>query len=143
MSAISKALNYIARRARSEDEVRNFLARKGIPDFEAESCIEYLIQADYINDRRTAGEIFAYLSRYKPAGKIRLRSELIKRGFDRGLVEETLADLDTECEYQLACQVAQKKKFASGSKLCRHLLYRGFSYQVTQRVCRHFFVGKD
>lgn len=143
MNAVSRALNYLARRSRTEQEIRTYLKDKGHHEAEINQCIEKLKHYQYLDDHRTAREFVAYRERSKPMGRFRLKRELQSRGVTQAIIEEVLAEFDGEKELALARQAIANKNFTSQQKLTRYLLYRGFSYEQAAKIWRDEFARND
>ena len=62
----------------------------------AEQAAEHVCALGYVNDEEYAPKLAEYLIRRKRWGVRRVRYEMISRGLDRGLVENTLADIDAD-----------------------------------------------
>ena len=62
----------------------------------AEEAAEYVCDLGYINDEEYAPKLAEYLIKRKRWGVRRVRYEMIMRGLDRELVENTLADIDVD-----------------------------------------------
>lgn len=62
----------------------------------AEQAAEYVCELGYIDDESYAPKLAEYLIKRKRWGIRRVRYEMISRGLDRALVENTLADIDEE-----------------------------------------------
>lgn len=62
----------------------------------AEQAVEYVCELGYIDDERYAPKLAEYLIRRKRWGIRRVRYEMLSRGLESELVENTLADIDAE-----------------------------------------------
>lgn len=62
----------------------------------AEEAAEYVCGLGYINDEEYAPKLAEYMLKSKHWGKRRVRYEMIMRGLDRELVENTLADISQD-----------------------------------------------
>lgn len=62
----------------------------------AEEAAEYVCDLGYVNDEEYAPKLAEYLIKRKRWGVRRVRYEMIMRGLDRELVENTLADIDED-----------------------------------------------
>jgi len=138
--AYARALSYLTARNRTVKETADYLVRKGFSASEIQEAISRLQEVSLLNDTRTAMEWVDYCLACKPRGRDRLRVELLKRGLDRDVIEEALAKLDEEKEYELALQLLSPRPVAEWSreKLFRFLRYRGFSFPIIERVNLHY-----
>lgn len=62
----------------------------------AEEAAEHVCALGYVNDEEYAPKLAEYLIKRKRWGVRRVRYEMISRGLDRELVENTLADIDED-----------------------------------------------
>ncbi len=62
----------------------------------AEEAADYVCELGYVNDGEYAPKLAEYLIKHKRWGVRRVRYEMIMRGLDRELVENTLADVPEE-----------------------------------------------
>lgn len=62
----------------------------------AEEAAEYVCELGYVSDEEYAPKLAEYLIKRKRWGVRRVRYEMISRGLDRELVENTIADIDED-----------------------------------------------
>jgi regulatory protein len=111
---LAKALAAISRKDRTEAEMRAWLTEREAGPEETEEVIGYLIENLALDDRRFA---FVYTSDKRQLagwGRDRIRKTLLKRGIDRHLVEEALAQPgsdgeEAETEVDRAVRVLSEK----------------------------------
>lgn len=134
--AYSRALNYLAARSRTVQETTEYLLRKGCSPEETQQAVSRLLELDLLNDKKTSVQWVEYSMRCKPRGRDRLSRELLARGVDRAIIEEALAVLDEEAEYDLALRLLSPRPVSRWpqDKLYRFLRYRGFSFHTIERV---------
>ena len=84
------AVRYLARRERTEAQVKTFLSRAGAPAVRIRSLLSHFRERGYLNDK-------AYASRWArarlarcPMGQARLEAELLGKGFERATVAEAV-----------------------------------------------------
>lgn len=135
----------MARRSHSVFELRGKLGVRNYEQSEIDGAIARLIEAGYLDDA-------AYCRSYAEArikrmrlGPGRIKIDLERKGFDDGLISETLSELfkDDDSEMVVAIEAA-KKKIRSFShhtgesemkrKLYDHLARRGFSQEMARRI---------
>lgn len=131
-----KLLNY---RPRAEHELQRRLEQKGYSQEVAEITINNLKRLGYIEDRAFAR--YWVKARFGKKGCFALRQELLGKGIDAAIINEILAELDPEAEYNCALNIAEKKIKHSGgscpySRLASFLGRRGFSCEVIYKVCQ-------
>ena len=134
--AKSQALRYLAYRDRSAQEVKSQLAKKEFPPPTVTKVMEWLARLNYINDERFAQQWGRYRLESKKCGKYRLKQELLSKGLDSELVEETLSGLYNKIdELELALSCVEKKLPAMKGldvqkkrrRIAQFLQRRGFS----------------
>lgn len=134
--AFSRALNYLTARSRTVQETTEYLLRKGYSPEDTAQAVTRLLELDLLNDQKVAVQWVEYSMRCKPKGRDRLSRELLARGVDREIIEEALAVLDEEAEFELALQLLSPRPVSRWpqDKLYRFLRYRGFSFHIIERV---------
>lgn len=140
--ARSYALKLLSYRSRSIKEMYEKLRSKGFLEDHISSTIKYLIGVGLINDEALASDLYRLSTDYKSLGKNGIRTFLVKRGIDRDLIDETLADHTSEMEEQKALEFAGKRmetlkrypRDVIKRRLWGLLQRRGFSYEVIQKV---------
>lgn len=144
MRAKGKALDYLAHKARTENEVRRKLRTKECTSAVIDRVIAYLRERGYLDDENYAHEYVRRRFSHKGYGPVRLRAELKKRGIDRHLAETAVDALFEEHDPFPVAQAHAEKKWPRiareadprkrRDKLYRHLKRRGFTNDVIQRV---------
>jgi regulatory protein len=135
-----RALHYLSFRPRSEWEMRRYLQRKGLDDDGIDSVLSRLRQARLIGDQDFARFWVENRGAFSPRGPWALRGELRRKGIDRSIIDSVLGDVDEEAG---AMQVAERaaRRLASldeqafRRRLLGRLQRRGFSYDVSRRIC--------
>ncbi len=77
---------------RTEKELRDKFKEKGYDENSIEDEIEFLKSYGYINDARYAQHFIHDAINLKKWGKIRIRTELLRKGVDRETVDNTIED---------------------------------------------------
>lgn len=94
------ALKLIAIKDRTEKEIRTKLKEKNFEELQIEEAVEFLVSYGYINDSRYAEHFTNDAINLKKWGKVRIRTELLRKGVDRDTVDKTLeeafSDLDPD-----------------------------------------------
>lgn len=138
-TARNRALNWLARREHSGQQIRQKLARIGCPEAVAESLIRQLGEEGLLSDERYA-EMLSRTRFNRGFGPVRVRAELRSQGVD----DETIAQyakLDEETLLQQA-RAALEKRFGgmraddqkSRAQQVRFLAYKGFPSEVIFRA---------
>ena len=86
------ALKLITFHDRTQKELRDKLAQKGYDENTIEDVIAFLEEYGYINDFKYSQHFINDCVNLKKWGKIRIRSELLKRGVKRDVFESILEE---------------------------------------------------
>ena len=109
--ALELAYAYLNKRDRTEAEVRAYLARRELPDAEAEAAVSELVELGYVDDARYA-RLFAEDKRaLEQWGSERIRRSLAERGIDRELIEAALAEADPDADELGRALVLLRQRF--------------------------------
>ena len=92
------ALKVIEYRDRTEKELREKLKEKGFGENLIDDELEFLKSYGFINDARYAERFTADAINLKKWGKSRIKSELIRKGVDRELIDNTIEDAFLELD---------------------------------------------
>lgn len=137
------ALRYLSRRLHSVKELRLKLIRKKFEQEFIDKIINELIEKGFLNDFQFASEFAEHKSR--EWGKEKLKSELIRKGIGREIIDQILLNnLSEENDYINAKKLAAKKyKILSGrksddkkirEKVFSFLIYKGYDYELSKNV---------
>ena len=105
----------------------------------AEEAVEYIDELGYINDEEYAPGLAEYLVRRKRWGLRRARQEMLRRGLDRELVDNVLADFsEEELDEELTALIEKKYYAKIGSyddrrRTIAALMRRGYDYSAIKR----------
>ncbi len=156
-SKLAKAKNEMIRflsfRPRSEWEVEKKLQEKKYPPNIVSKVINWLKDENLINDREFSLQWIKYQINKKPAGRIKLRNELLKKRINREIIDSVIDSFfeQDEGELGLAYQLIKKKKGSLQSKnikldplkIINLLKNQGFSGAIIQRVYEELINGED
>ena len=84
------AVRYLARRERTEAQVKTFLIRAGASAACIRSLLSHFRERGYLNDRAYAARWARDRLARCPMGQARLEAELLAKGFDRTIVAKTV-----------------------------------------------------
>ena len=127
------ALRYLARRDRTEAQMRAYLTRLGASSAHVGSVIKRLVEQGYLNDERYALRwASARLARH-PMGRERLEAEITVQGLESDTVERTLEEVYRERnERELALVLLRRKRdLRNPASLLRRY---GFTEETIQAV---------
>ncbi len=141
-AARSYAFKLLSYRSRSRKEMLDKLRTKGFETEDINAVMEFLEKSGLINDAELASELFSYSAKSKPLGKNGIRMLMLKRGIDKGLVDETLSGHTAKMEAKAAMEFAERKSRImknNPSKVARRRLWamlqrRGFSADVIRKA---------
>ena len=140
--AMTRALNFLGYRARSEWEVRERLRRYGYGEETVEGVVVRLEELGYLDD-----EDFARLVAREKArryGPRRVSAELWKSGVDPELAKKVIEEeFDTRSEIEEARSTAARRYNRGGSdaearRVYGFLVRRGYSAEVCAEVAREY-----
>lgn len=150
--AYERALWFLERRDRTEKEVSDKLSGLGFSEEAVNGALSRLRDAGLVND---ADYALRYLEALKAKGRGRLRisSEMRRKGLPDGLVRNTLDDgLDAEGEKARALAAARKARAGipeggdprkAAAKVNRKLVSLGFAYSVIGEVMEEMRKEED
>ena len=141
VSALDKAYNltlaYVARRMRSEGELRDYFRRKKIDEDSSDSILVRLRGFGYVNDAKFAQSWVENRRLLKPVSKRRLILELRQKSVADDIVRQVLEADETSDRDTLRQLVDRKRKQTrdqDATKLMQYLARQGFGYDDIKRV---------
>ena len=155
ISCYQRAIGFLSRRSHFERELHRKLQKRDYDDTEIAETLDRLRGEGLVDDRQTAREFIRTRMARAPEGRMRLRSELTKRGISGDLAEEALAELLPEDDRDLTRQAAERwlrrnPRAQSGAMtdrdqaaFARHLARRGFSRRAIFSVLREVREAAD
>ena len=135
--AYGLALAYVARRMRSEWELRDYFRRKGYEPELADQLMARLDKLGFVNDEKFSEAWVNTRRVLKPVSKRRLTQELRQKRITDEIIEKTLAEDETDERQVLEELVARKRKqtkYQDNLKLMQYLARQGFSYDDIKAV---------
>lgn len=140
------ALKFLSRRLHSSKELKEKLLRKGYSKEIIDEIIEELELKNYLNDSEFTKLYLDVRFFRKKIGLNRIKSELIKKGIDRKLIDDILNSIDDKFSYSHAFDLAEKKihslrnretnKNKIKQKLYSFLTNRGFQSEIIIKVLK-------
>lgn len=140
-----RALNYLSRRIHSKDELKIKLLQKKYDRAFIEEILDGLIKNKLVDDAQFAVHFVDEKIRVKMWGKLKLKSELMKKGINREIIEEVLTQFFPEGESLDNAVIAAEKKLPSlikrnleesklKEKLFSFLISRGYDFETGKRA---------
>lgn len=142
--ALAWALRLLAYRPRSQAELRQRLARRGVPDAVAEETLERLRSLGLVDDEAFARSWVEVRQQRSPRSRRLLGLELRAKGVEREVRSRVLAQTDDDdAAYRAALRRARSLAALPYPEFRRRLgdllLRRGFSYETVQRTVRRLW----
>ncbi len=142
--ATAFALKLLSLRNHSRFELAGKLRKKGYSHESAEAALDYLSKKKLINDEAFARELIESRQRRKPAGRGKLRCDLLKKGVPENVASELLKDYDS---LEVALRAGRKKLAAlkgrdeneKKKKVEIFLRNRGFEWPVIKETLESLF----
>lgn len=100
---------WLAASDRSSKELYDKVIKKGITDDVAREVLAVYAEKGYIDDRRYAESFVRSKMTYDRLGVRAIGYKLSQKGIDRDLIEEVLAEIDTDEQAENALELATKK----------------------------------
>lgn len=139
------ALNQLARRNRSREEIRKKLAEKKISSTVIEKVIVHLGKLGYIDDSKFAKEFAEDKLALRPLSRKILFQKLLQKGVSKEIIEEALdelfkkineKDLASECFNKYFNKVKDKEVIVQKKKIFEHMVRKGFTFDFINELIR-------
>jgi len=142
--AMSRALNLLGYRARSEGEIRNRLRRREFGDDTIEAVVERLRELGYVDDEEFARTVAR--QRARRYGPRRISADLRKGGVDQEIADRAVEEEFAERSELTDALSAAKRRYnergsdAQSRRVYGFLTRRGYSAGVCAEVARMYRV---
>ncbi|HET7586058.1 MAG TPA: regulatory protein RecX [Gemmatimonadaceae bacterium] len=144
---LDRALDMLAFRSRAARELRRSLIRKGEPAEAVDAVIPRLIAAGLLDDAQYARQLARSKLTGKGFSRRRLATELFKRGVERDVAEEAIADVvrEEEVDEQAMLEAVARRQvgrlaaldaLSRRRRLYAFLARRGYASDDIRRVLR-------
>lgn len=138
-----KLLRFAMIRPRSEKEVFDWFRRKKVHESIHDKLLKKLKHLELLDDKKFAQWWVRQRTEFKPRGKKALQYELIQKGIDKKIIDETLEESDVD-ELSIAKQLINKNEykwkkyegFERRQKASHFLGRKGFSWNVIKEVVK-------
>ena len=135
--ALGLALSYAARRMRSAHEFTDYFRRKQYDEALSSQLMGKLEYYGYVNDAKFAEAWVSNRRMLKPVSKRRLVQELRQKRVSSEIIEQVLAEDETD-EHDVLKELVEKKrrqsKYQDDMKLMQYLARQGFGYDDIKQV---------
>jgi regulatory protein len=147
LAARHLALRYLARRPRSEREVRDKLRDKEFGQREIDRVLADLLQSGLVNDLEFARSYIRNSLTMRPLGELRLKQKLVLLGVQRALIDQAMNEVKGGDEMHEAASRAARQFLQRSSRsqrkeerdqirrrLIGFLTRRGFPWPIIQSI---------
>lgn len=144
VDAKQAALDYLAYKPRTEEEVRRKLRQEDVPSPVIEDVIARLYELEYLDDEAYAHDYAHNRFSSKKYGPVRIRRELTERGVDRRLADAAVDELFAEVDVTAAAWTHAEKRWPRlageddprrrRQKMYRYLRRRGFTSNTIRPI---------
>ncbi|HSH18714.1 MAG TPA: RecX family transcriptional regulator [Candidatus Saccharimonadales bacterium] len=137
--AYSLVLAYVARRARSEWELRDYFRRKEIDEEAGEQILGRLKNYGYVSDESFARSWVDNRRLLKPVSKRRLGQELRQKHVSDDIIRLVLEEDETTDRDTLRQLIERKRKqtrYQDDTKLMQYLARQGYGYDDIKSAMR-------
>lgn len=151
LTAKTKTLKYIERALKSEFQVREFLQKKEYEDNVIDRVIEFLKEYKFIDDEYYAKAFVTQNIRIEGKGNIKYK--LIKKGISEDIINNTLSEISSEDEEEVALKLAEKKLKVLcknegninkiKSKLNTFLISKGYNFDTIKSVVNKLEIREE
>ncbi len=137
------AYKFLSYRQRSKKEIVDKLKEKKFSDSAIEDVVHSLEEYNYINDADFASNWAESRVRSRRTGRMILRSELLKKGISKDIVDKTLKEIYNKYnEMSLAIDALNSKakmlrdlpEDKKKRRLYSFLMQKGFSYEIINEI---------
>lgn len=142
-------LRKLTAQSRTRHELDQALRAKDVPQDAARTVLDRMEEVGLVNDATFAHDWVESRQQRRQLSRSALRRELQTKGVDRDHIDEALATVDTDDEYEAARSLAERRA-RSMSGLAREVRYRrlagvlarrGFSGELCGRVLAEVLAG--
>ena len=146
--AKKRALYLLTAKQMCRGELRSKL-EKTYGEQTAEEAVKYVCELGYVNDEEYAPKLAEYLIKRKRWGVRRARYEMLHRGLDRELVENTLADIpEDEIDEELTALIEKRyadkvQDYGDRRRTIAALARRGYDFGTIKRCINKFLESSD
>jgi regulatory protein len=137
--AFQRALHFLKFRARSRQELLDYLAGKGFSPADAAHTVDRLEASGLAGDAEFARWWVESRLRHRPRGKYLLAAELTQKGVASDIIADVLSDVDEESAARSAArtrlrQWRHRDEAAMLRKLLSFLQGKGFPFAVCRQI---------
>jgi hypothetical protein len=135
-----KAIKFVLGKFKTKMEVRKKLNKEFDNDI-IDEVLNFLEKNSYVDDRNYAIYFIEDKQKLNGYGKNKIKSLLIQKGISKQIIDEFIFDEDNEFENALKMGIKklnllknEENRFKKKQKIINYLAYRGFSFDIIQKV---------
>jgi len=135
-----KAIKFVLGKFKTKMEVRKKLNKEFDNDI-IDEVLNFLEKKSYVDDRNYAIYFIEDKQKLNGYGKNKIKSLLIQKGISKQIIDEFIFDEDNEFENALKMGIKklnllknEENRFKKKQKIINYLAYRGFSFDIIQKV---------
>lgn len=148
--AYQQAVQFLAKRKRTEAEVRNYLREKEVPEFAIQEAIHKLYEYKFLDDEDYAFSYVRTQMNTSDKGPELIMRELQQRGVGAILIEKALMEYPYEKQFEAALALCEKmaaknnrdSRMVLKQKMEQLLLRKGYPYDMISSVIDEIFENK-
>lgn len=142
---LNKLLSFTTLRPRSEEEIKIWLRRKKVPQDMHFPLFDTLKRLELIDDYKFARWWIDQRNTFRPKGIKALKYELLKKGINRKIIDETLSEIDIN-EESIILEMLEKKRLKweryededRKQKMYEYLARQGFDWELVKKMVDKF-----
>lgn len=143
-------LNYISFKMRSSSEIKEYLIKKKVPNKIIDNIIDDLYNKNILNDKLYITSFINDSLNLKDTGPLKIKSELIKKGFDEDIIEEYLRKIDDNIWQNKIKKLIKKcllnKRLSTNMiklKILNDLNIKGYSKEMIYPLLENIFLDDE
>ncbi len=149
--AYNQAINYLARRMRSEKEIREYLAKKEVEEPIVNEVLHKLAAQKYTNDEEFAYSFVRTQKNTTDKGPDLIRIELREKGIKEAIIKAAIKEYPIEEQVEKAIKVSEKLMKKSSKESQRNakqkaeqlLLRKGYPFDVIHLALNEADIEKE
>src|SRR5690606_10477936 len=149
--AFNKSLDFLSYRMRSENEVRQKLKDKEFGNAVIDEAVKKLYKLNFLDDRAFSEALMQTQIRSSKKGPKAIQQDMQKKGIDKQMQKDVLADFSEEEQLELAKELAEKIADKEKTKTPRQieqkindsLMRKGYSYSLIKQAVTDLDLEKE
>ena len=149
--AYNLAINYLARRMRSEKEIREYLAKKEVEEPIVNEVLHKLAAQKYTNDEEFAFSFVRTQKNTTDKGPDLIRMELKEKGINEAIIKAAITEYPLEEQVEKAIKVSEKlikKSVKESQRIAKQkaeqlLLRKGYPFDIIHLALNEAEIEKE